>query len=136
MKHRLAHVGLAVADLDAAVAHFRDLLGLEERYRERVDSQGVLAVMLGAGEAGLELLAPVRDDSPVGKFLARRGEGIHHVAIEVDDVDSELRRLDAAGVALVDRVGREGAGGCRVGFLHPKASRGILVELVERPRRH
>lgn len=132
MSPRLSHLGIAVSDLDAAVAFWRDVLGMPVGGRAVVADQGVETVMIHAGDPDVELLCPTRADSPVGRFLAKRGEGIHHVCLEVPDLRAELARLAALGVPLVDAEPRVGAGGRLVAFLHPKAARGVLVELTQK----
>jgi len=129
---RIAHLGIAVLDLDAAVAFYRDVLRMPVGAREVVGDQGVEVAMIHAGEPEIELLHPTRPDSPVGRFLEKRGEGLHHVCLEVDDIRAELARLEALGVPLVDKAPRVGAGGHLVAFLHPKAARGVLVELEQK----
>jgi methylmalonyl-CoA epimerase len=125
------HIGLAVADLEAAIALHTDLYGLQLVHREVVAGQGAEAVLLEAGEAHVELLASLGDDTPVGRFLARRGPGLHHVAYATDDLDLELARLRAAGLRLVDEAPRPGLRGSRVAFVHPASAGGVLTELVE-----
>lgn len=127
------HVGIAVRDLDAAVLHYGRTLGIGPVHRETLEVQGVEAVFLEVGRSAIELMAPLRPDSPVGRFLARRGEGFHHIAYRVDDLPATLARLDAEGVRLVDREPREGSRGTRIAFVHPSAFGGVLVELVEVP---
>jgi methylmalonyl-CoA/ethylmalonyl-CoA epimerase len=127
----LHHVGIAVADLDAAVARWCSLLGAEVEAEEEVPSQGVRAVALHTGAGRVELLSPTGADTPVGRFLERRGEGMHHVAFSVDDVVAELAVLRAAGATLVDEVPRQGLYG-PVAFVHPETMGGVLVELVGR----
>ncbi len=128
---RLHHVGIAVADLEAAKARWA-LLGYREVARGRVEAQGVEVMML-SGEAGplIELLAPLGPETPVGRFLKKRGEGPHHLAFAVADLDAQLGAFKALGLPLVDEVPRPGFGGHRVAFLHPRAFGGVLVELVE-----
>jgi methylmalonyl-CoA/ethylmalonyl-CoA epimerase len=127
----LHHVGIAVADLNAAVARWCSLLGAEVEAEEEVPSQGVRAVALHTGAGRVELLSPTGADTPVGRFLERRGEGMHHVAFGVDDVVAELAALRAAGATLVDEVPRQGLYG-PVAFVHPETMGGVLVELVGR----
>jgi len=129
---RIAHLGIAVRDLDAAVAFYRDVLGMPVGTREVVGDQGVEVAFIHAGEPEIELLRPTKADSPVGRFLEKRGEGLHHVCLQVADIRAELRRLEALGVPLVDREPRVGAGGHLVAFLHPKGARGVLIELEEK----
>ena len=124
------HVGVAVEDLEAAVETYRRLFGAELEHRETVPDQGVEAVSLRIGESRVELLASLGPETPVGRFLAHRGAGMHHLAFEVDDVARELERLAAAGVPLVDEEPRQGLFGLEVAFLHPDAAGGVLAELV------
>jgi methylmalonyl-CoA/ethylmalonyl-CoA epimerase len=126
---RIAHVGIAVPDLPAALAFYRDVLGLEPHPPEEVDGATILA--LPFGESEIELLAPLRADSPIGKFLAKRGPGIHHICYRVPDLDAAIRACQAAGYRLVDEVPRAGAGGRRIAFIHPNATGGILIELTD-----
>jgi methylmalonyl-CoA/ethylmalonyl-CoA epimerase len=124
------HVGIAVDDLDAAIERYVALFGAAVEHRERVDDQGVEAASLRVGGSRVELLAPLAEDTPVGRFLARRGPGMHHVAFESDDVDRELARLREAGVRLIDETPRRGMFGLRVGFVHPESTGGVLAEFV------
>lgn len=126
---RIAHVGIAVPDLDAALAFYRDVLGLTPRPAEQAD--GATIVSLPFGEAEVELLAPLTADGPIAKFLERRGPGIHHLCYRVPDLDAALAACRAAGYRLIDDVPRTGAGGHRIAFVHPKATAGILLELTE-----
>lgn len=128
---RIDHVGVAVEDLDAGIALYEQSFEMELAHRETVESQGVEAVLLDVGDGHVELLAPLGDDTPVGKYLARKGPGLHHVAYAVDDIDAELRRLAAAGVELIDAEARTGIRGSRVAFLHPRSTGGVLTEIVE-----
>ena len=124
------HIGFAVTDLDEGVATYRRLLGGVVEHREVVPDQGVEAATVLVGGSRLELLAPIGEDTPVGRFLAKRGPGIHHVAYEVDDVEAALRELAAAGAELVDTVPRRGLFGLQVAFVHPDAVHGVLTEVV------
>ena len=124
------HVGVAVADLDEAVRTYERLLGGRLEHRARVDDQGVEAASIRVGDGRIELLASLADDSPVGKFLAKRGPGMHHVAFEVDNVGAELVRLAAGGTVLIDEHPRRGLFGLEVAFVHPDATGGVLAELV------
>ena len=126
---RIAHVGIAVTDLDAAAAFYRDVLGIEPHPAETADGARILA--LPFGEADVELLAPLEPDSPVGRFLAKRGPGIHHICYRVPDLDAAIEACRAAGYRLVDERPRTGAGGRRIAFLHPKSTAGILLELTD-----
>jgi len=128
------HVGIAVADLEAAVEEYRRAFGVEPAHRERVEHQGVDEVLFRVGASFIQLLGSLGPDTPVGRFLARRGEGIHHVAYRVDDVGQTLDALRAAGVRLIDEHGRPGSRGTTVAFVHPSAMRGVLVELVQERR--
>jgi len=132
---RIHHLGLAVAELDPAVATYTALFGATIEHRERLDDQGVDAVCLHVGESRVELVAPTHADTPVGRFLASRGPGMHHVAYEVDDVPSVLARLSAAGAQLIDETPRRGLFGLEVAFVHPDAVHGVLTEVVADARR-
>ncbi len=127
----LDHVGIAVADLEAAVERYRRVLGLEPVHRERVEDQGVEEVLFAVGTSYVQLLGALGPDTPVGRFLASRGEGIHHVAYRVEDVAAALERLRAQGVPLVDEAPRPGSRGTRIAFVHPRGMGGVLVELVQ-----
>ena len=126
------HIGVAVADLDEALITYERLFGGRLEARETMPSQGAEAAALLVGDSRVELLAPMADDTPVGRFLARRGPGMHHVAYEVRDISSELARLAGEGVELVDHEPRAGLYGLQVAFLHPGAVHGVLTELVSR----
>lgn len=126
---RIAHVGIAVPDLEAALAFYRDVLGLAPHPPEQAD--GATIVSLSFGESDVELLAPLAPDGPIARFLARRGPGIHHVCYRVPDLDAALAACRRAGYRLIDEAPRLGAGGRRVAFVHPKATAGILLELTE-----
>ena len=126
---RIAHVGVAVPDLETALAFYRDVLGLEPGEPELAD--GATIVSLAFGESDVELLAPRDADGPVARFLARRGPGIHHICYRVADLDASLAACRAAGYQLIDDVPRTGAGGRRIAFVHPRATGGILLELTE-----
>ena len=128
---RIDHVGIAVPDLDAALDLYTNVYGLELAHRETVAEQGVDAALLDVGENHVELVAPLSDDSPVGKFLAKRGSGLHHVAYQTTDIEATLRRLRDAGLRLIDETPRTGIRQSRVAFLHPSASGGVLTEIVE-----
>ena len=134
---RIDHIGVAVDDLDEAISLYRDHLGMPLQHRETVEQLGVEAVLLGIGEGHVELLRPALPDSPVGRFLERRGGGIHHVAYRVDDVAAALETLRRRGVRLVDEEPRPGSRGTTIAFVHPASTEGVLVELVQEgdPRR-
>ncbi len=124
------HLGVAVHDLDEAVDTYTRLFGGEVEHRAQVSDQGVEAAALLVGDGRVELLAPLGDETPVGKFLAKRGPGMHHIAYEVDDVQAELDRLSAAGAELIDAEPRQGLFGLQVAFVHPDAVHGVLTEVV------
>jgi methylmalonyl-CoA/ethylmalonyl-CoA epimerase len=124
------HVGVAVVDLDEAVATYERLFGGRLEHRERVEEQGVEAASMRLGESRVELLAALGDDTPVGRFLAKRGPGMHHVAYEVDDVEAALGELAAAGAELIDASPRRGMFGLQVAFVHPESVHGVLSEVV------
>ncbi len=125
------HVGIAVEDLTAAVDEYRAAFGVEPVHRERVDDQGVDEVLFRVGTSYIQLLGALGSDTPVGRFLARRGEGVHHVGYRVEDIGGALAALRAAGVPLIDEAPRPGSRGTTVAFVHPKGMRGVLVELVQ-----
>ena len=131
MKAIIDHIGIAVGDLNASLAFFRDALGLELEAPEDVPSQRVRAHFLQAGEAAIELVEPTSDDSPIAKYLAKRGPGLHHVALRVDDIVAALAELKAKGVRLIDEVPRPGAHHSLVAFIHPASTHGVLVELKQ-----
>jgi methylmalonyl-CoA epimerase len=136
MLSAIDHVGVAVDDLEEAIVRHRDELGMTLVHRETVSEQGVEAVLLDVGDSHIELLAPLGPDTAVGKFLARRGPGLHHVAYRVDDVEAVLRRLAEAGVRLIDEQPRSGIRNSRVAFLHPAATGGVLTEIVQPAEDH
>jgi methylmalonyl-CoA/ethylmalonyl-CoA epimerase len=131
MTKKINHIGIAVKSIDAAAPFYRDVLGMLFEGTEVVAEQKVKVAFFSVGESRVELLEPTADDSPVAKFLEKNGEGTHHVAYEVDDLEGTLARLKAAGVRLIDEVPRCGAHGTRIAFLHPKASGGVLTELCQ-----
>jgi len=126
---RIAHVGIAVSDLEEALAFYRDVLGMEPHPPEEVD--GAIILSLPFGESDIELMEPTGPDTPVGRFLARRGPGIHHICYRVPDLDAAVEACRAAGYRLIDEVPRIGAAGRRIAFVHPKATAGILLELTD-----
>ena len=128
---RIDHIGVAVSDLDSAVALYEGTFGMPVAHRETVESQGVEAVLLDVGDGHVELLRPLGPDTPVGKFIERSGEGLHHVAYAVDDIDATLERLKEQDVQLIDSEARVGIRGSRVAFVHPKATGRVLTEIVE-----
>jgi methylmalonyl-CoA epimerase len=133
---RVDHIGVAVEDLDAAIALHERAYGMAVAHREVVDEQGVEAVLLDVGENHVELLRPLGGETPVGRFLASRGPGLHHVAYQVADVDAALATLRERGLRLIDEQPRTGIRGSRVAFLHPAASGGVLTEIVQPPEEH
>jgi methylmalonyl-CoA epimerase len=128
---RIDHIGVAVEDLDAALKLYGDDLAMATAHRETVEEQGVEAVLLDVGENHVELLRPLSEDTPVGKFLAKKGPGLHHVAYQVEDIDAELARLKEEGIRMIDETPRVGIRSSRVAFVHPSATGGVLTELVE-----
>ena len=133
---RIDHIGVAVEDLDAAIALHEDTYGMKLVHREVVSEQGVEAVLFDVGENHVELLRPLSEDTPVGKFLAKRGPGLHHVAYQVTDIEAALASLKDAGVRLLDESPRVGIRNSRVAFVHPKSSGGVLTEIVQPAERH
>jgi len=128
---RIDHIGVAVEDIDAALALYEGSFEMPLVHRETVESQGVEAVLLDVGDGHVELLRPLGPDTPVGKFMAKNGEGLHHVAYAVDDIEAELERVIAAGVKPIDTTPRVGIRESRVAFLHPRYTGGVLTEIVE-----
>ena len=129
---KIDHLGIAVRSISDSLGFYREALGLELSGTETVEDQGVNVALLPAGQSRIELLEPLSDESPVGRFIARRGEGIHHICYEVDDLASKLDDLRSRGVRLLDGYPRRGAEGKLVAFLHPTSTHGVLVELVEK----
>jgi methylmalonyl-CoA/ethylmalonyl-CoA epimerase len=132
METKIQHLGVAVASIDDALAFWRDALGLELKEIEVVEDQGVRVAMLPIGESRIELLEATGSETPVGKFIAKRGAGIHHLCVEVDDISAKLAELKARGVRLIDEQPRAGAGGALVAFVHPSSTGGVLIELTQR----
>jgi methylmalonyl-CoA/ethylmalonyl-CoA epimerase len=128
---KIDHIGIATRSIEEALGFWRDALGLEVKHIETVAEQGVNVAMLPVGEPRVELLEPTGPDTPVAKFLEKRGPGIHHVAVRVADIRAALARLKAGGARLIDEEPRRGAGDCLVAFVHPTSSGGVLLELVE-----
>jgi len=128
---KVDHIGIAVKSLAEAVKVYQDAIGLEVSGYDEVDDQGVRVAMLTIGESRIELLEPTREDSPIEKFMMKRGEGIHHIAVRVDDIEEALERLKASGVRLIDSTPRRGAHNTRIAFIHPSSTHGVLLELVE-----
>jgi methylmalonyl-CoA/ethylmalonyl-CoA epimerase len=131
MLGRIDHVGVAVKDLDGAIALYEGTFGMPLSHRETVEEQGVEAALLDVGDGHVELLRPLGPDTPVGKFVAKRGEGIHHVAYAVADIDAALEELRSRGIELIDSEARVGIRSSRVAFLHPRSTGSVLTELIE-----
>jgi methylmalonyl-CoA/ethylmalonyl-CoA epimerase len=128
---RIDHIGVAVEEIEPALELYRDGFELRVAHREVVEEQGVEAVLLDVGENHVELLAPLGPDTPVGKFLASKGPGMHHVAYQVTDIDATLEALTQAGMRLIDEQPRSGIRGSRVAFMHPRSTAGVLTEIVQ-----
>ena len=133
---KIEHIGIATRELDEALRFWRDALGLEVVETEEVAEQKVRVAMLPVGESRVELLEPTSDDSPVAKFIEKRGAGIHHIAVRVENIRESLARLKDQGIRLIDETPRIGAGGCLVAFVHPSSANGVLLELVEHTQSH
>lgn len=132
---RIDHIGIAVKSLADAVKVYQDAIGLDVAGYDEVDEQGVRVAMLTIGESRIELLEPTRSDSPIEKFMTKRGEGIHHIAVRVDNIEEALERLKAKGARLIDSTPRRGAHDTRIAFIHPSSTHGVLLELVEHGRK-
>ena len=128
---KIDHLGIATKGIDEALGFWADALGLENVHTETVEDQKVRVAMLPIGESRIELLEPTSDDSPISKFLEKRGSGIHHIAVKVDDIEAALAKLKAKGMRLIDETPRVGAEGCLVAFVHPSSANGVLLELVQ-----
>ena len=128
---RIDHIGVAVEDIDAAIELYEGSFEMQLAHRETVESQGVEAVLLDVGDGHVELLTPLGPETPVGKYMAKNGAGLHHVAYAVDDIDATLEKLAAAGLQLIDSKPRVGIRDSRVAFLHPRSTGGILTEIVQ-----
>jgi methylmalonyl-CoA/ethylmalonyl-CoA epimerase len=136
MLGRIDHIGVATDDLDSAIALYEETLGMPIAHRETVESQGVEAVLLDVGDGHVELLRPLGPDTPVGRYLERKGPGLHHVAYAVEDIDDTLGILKEAGVELIDTEPRAGIRDSRVAFVHPMSTGGVLTEIVEPAEAH
>jgi methylmalonyl-CoA/ethylmalonyl-CoA epimerase len=128
---KIDHLGIATKGIDEALSFWEDALGLEKVHTEIVEDQKVRVAMLPIGESRIELLEPTSEDSPISKFLEKRGGGIHHVAVQVEDIETALKRLKDKGMRLIDESPRIGAEGCLVAFVHPSSANGVLLELVQ-----
>jgi methylmalonyl-CoA/ethylmalonyl-CoA epimerase len=133
---RIDHIGVAVEDIDAALELYEGAFAMPLAHRETVEEQGVEAILLDVGEGHVELLRPLGPDTPVGKFLAAKGPGLHHVAYQTPDIEAELERLRAAGLRLIDEQPRTGIRNSKVAFVHPKATGGVLTEIVQPAEGH
>ena len=128
---KIDHIGIAVKSLAEAIRVYEDAIGLKVTGYDQVDDQGVRVAMLSIGESRIELLEPTGPDSPIEKFMTKRGEGIHHIALRVDNIEQTLERLKASGVRLIDSIPRAGAHNTRTAFIHPSSTHGVLLELVQ-----
>ena len=128
---KINHLGIATKEIDTALKFWEDALGLENVHTEFVEDQKVRVAMLPLGESRIELLEPTSEDSPISKFLEKRGGGIHHIAVEVEDIEASLAKLKEKGMRLIDEEPRIGAEGCLVAFVHPSSANGVLLELVQ-----
>ena len=128
---KINHLGIATKGIEEALKFWEDALGLENIHTEVVEDQKVRVAMLPLGESRIELLEPTSDDSPISKFLEKRGGGIHHIAVEVEDIEVSLKKLKGQGMRLIDETPRIGAEGCLVAFVHPSSANGVLLELVQ-----
>jgi methylmalonyl-CoA epimerase len=129
---KIDHLGIAVCSISDSLKFYREVLGVELKATERVKDQGVTVAMLRVGESRIELLEPFSSDTPVGRFIAKRGEGLHHICYEVEDLESKLEEMKSSGVRVLDGYPRRGAEGKLVAFLHPASANGVLVELVQK----
>lgn len=132
MFEKIDHVGIAVPDLEKAIAFYRDRIGIEFKGTEEVEEQKVKVAFFPVGESKIELLESTDPDGPVGKYIEKKGGGVHHISFRVSDIEGKLKLLKEEGVALIDEKPRYGAGGAKIAFLHPKSTGGVLVELCER----
>ena len=128
---KINHLGIATKGIDEALKFWENALGLENVHTETVEDQKVRVAMLPIGESRIELLEPTSDDSPISKFLEKRGGGIHHIAVEVENIEQALKKLKSEGMRLIDETPRIGAEGCLVAFVHPASANGVLLELVQ-----
>lgn len=129
---KISHLGIATKGIDEALKFWENALGLEKVHTEIVEDQKVRVAMLPVGETNIELLEPTSEDSPISKFLEKRGGGIHHIAVEVEDIEASLAKLKANGARLIDETPRTGAENCLVAFVHPQATGGVLLELTQK----
>ncbi|MGI8555066.1 MAG: methylmalonyl-CoA epimerase [Pyrinomonadaceae bacterium] len=129
---KISHLGIATKKIDEALKFWEDALGLKNVHTEIVEDQKVRVAMLPVGETNIELLEPISEDSPISKFLEKRGGGIHHIAVEVEDIEKSLAKLKAGGARLIDEIPRTGAEGCLIAFVHPASAGGVLLELIQK----
>ena len=132
MIKKIDHISIAVKDLEEAMSIYSDILGLESKGTEVIEEQKTIIATFLVGEVKIELVQSTQPDGPVGKFIEKRGEGMHHIAFRVENIDESLKELSARGVKLIDKKARIGAGGAKIAFIHPKDMKGVLIELVER----
>lgn len=132
IKMKISHLGIATKKIDEALKFWEDALGLKNVHTEIVEDQKVRVAMLPVGETNIELLEPISEDSPISKFLEKRGGGIHHIAVEVEDIEKSLAKLKAGGARLIDEIPRTGAEGCLIAFVHPASAGGVLLELIQK----
>lgn len=132
MIDKIAHIGIAVKNIDEHLKFYRDILGMKVGGRTKVPEQGVEIIFLETGDTKIELLQPLDENANINKFLQKRGEGMHHICLEVDDIDAILHELEERGIELIDQKPRPGAGGCMVAFIHPRSTGGVLIELEEK----
>jgi methylmalonyl-CoA/ethylmalonyl-CoA epimerase len=135
MVRRVEHIAIAVKDVEASAKLFETLLGIDRGHTETLPAERVKVAFFELGDCRIELVEGIGSDNPTAKFIEKRGEGIHHICLEVEDLPATLSRLDAAGFPLIDKVPKPGSRGTRVAFVHPKGCNGVLVELVEQPRK-
>ena len=131
MIKKVDHISIAVKNLDEGLKTYEDLLGIKSSHTEEIPDQGIKAALIVLGDVEIELIEPIKPDTGVAKFLENKGEGIHHICFEVDDVDKELESLAAKGVQLIDKQGRKGLAG-KIGFIHPRSTKGVLIELAQK----
>ncbi|MFO7952079.1 MAG: methylmalonyl-CoA epimerase [Bacillota bacterium] len=132
MFDKIDHIGIAVSDLEKTISFYRDQIGLDFKGTEEVEEQKVRVAFFPVGESKMEFLEPTESGSPVGKFIEKKGEGVHHLAFHVDDLEAKLEQLKAEGIELIDEKPRYGAGGAKIAFLHPRSTGGVLIELCQR----
>lgn len=132
MIKKIDHIAIAVSDLDTEIARYRDVFGMEFHGTETVEEQKVKVAFFSVGDVHIELTSPTEEDSPVGKFISKRGTGIHHIAYEVDDLEAQIEDFQGKDIRMIDKEPRVGAGNCKIAFAHPKSFSGVLVELKQK----